>query len=343
MLHWDPKPEIFTLPVLGIPILWYSVLFALGFIAGFPIFAGILRRFFLQRPDFLPEEAASFKTLNEQMYSEMPLDIPLSPRDARDAAASLHPAAALRRLKLEVKFGKAVTSLRAIAIRWTDRVTIYMIVATIVGARLGHFVFYEKPSVYLQNPLEILDISHGIRGLASHGAAIAIVLALALFAYRFKERARGLTFLHLLDFVAAPTALAAGFIRVGNFINQEILGTPTSLPWGVVFGHPADHSAPVPRHPVQLYEALCYFIVFWILWRLTHRAKYLLDKGKLIGWFLVLVFGFRLFAESVKLEQSDLLNASWTMGQLLSLPAILAGIFLVFPKRFLDRIRSRQR
>ncbi len=344
MLHWDPSPEIFTVPIVRWPILWYGILFALGFVLGFPIFVGILRRFFLQRPDFedgeLLDKTLRARALNEQLVSNEPLEMALPPSLARDAACSLHPTAAQRRLKLEALLKGRVVSLHALAIRWTDRVTLHMIVATVIGARLGHYLFYERPSDYLLNPLEILQIWKG--GLASHGAAIAIVIALALFAWRFENKARGLGFLHLLDFVAVPTALAGALIRIGNFFNQEILGTQTQVPWGVVFGHPADHSAPAPRHPVQLYEALAYFVVFFVLWRLTFKAKYLLHRGQLIGLFLILVFGFRLIAEAFKLEQSQLMAdaTSWTMGQFLSIPAILAGVGLLLRKRILDRIHS---
>lgn len=265
-IYWDPKPEIFTLPIVHWPILWYGALFALGFSVGFPIFVGILTRY----------------------------------------------------------LGKDQKK-KAVAI--ADRLTVYMIVATVVGARLGHFLFYEKPSNYLSQPLNFFRVWEG--GLASHGAAIAIILALILFSRRISDTAPGLTWIRLLDFVAVPTAFAACCIRVGNFINQEILGTPTDLPWAVIFGHPADHSMPLPRHPVQIYEALFYLAVFFLLWRLSFRPSFLNKSGKLIGLFLILVFGFRFLIEFLKMEQSNLLpyGASLTMGQWLSIPAILAGIW----------------
>jgi len=271
-IYWDPKPEIFSLPIVHWPILWYGVLFALGFVVGFPIFVGILTRY----------------------------------------------------------FGKEETK-KAYLI--TDRLTIYMVIATVVGARLGHFLFYEKPSTYLSKPWEILRIWEG--GLASHGAAIAIILALILFSYRIRPIAPSLTWVRLLDFVSIPTAFAGACIRLGNFINQEILGTPTDLPWGVVFGHPADRSAPMARHPVQLYEAIFYLAVFFLLWGLSFKPSFLKARGKLIGLFLILVFGFRFFIEFLKTEQSHLLSfsSSLTMGQILSLPAIAAGLLFYFWKR----------
>lgn len=272
-IYWDPKPEIFTLPIVHWPILWYGVLFALGFAIGFPIFVNILTRF----------------------------------------------------------LGKDQKR-KAVAI--TDRLTVYMIIATIVGARVGHFLFYEHPANYLSDPLEIFRVWEGVRGLASHGAAAAIILALILFSYRIRSLEPKLTWIRLLDFVCIPTALAACLIRIGNFINQEILGTPTRLPWGVIFGHPSDGSPPFPRHPVQLYEAFFYLLVFILLWRLSFKKSFLFSRGKLIGLFLILVFGFRFFIEFLKIEQSHLLSSSpLTMGQFLSVPAILAGILFYSWKR----------
>lgn len=280
-IYWDPKPEIFYLPIVHWPIVWYGVLFALGFAIGFPIFVSVLVRYFTHEP---PP-------------------------------------------------GIDASHYRKKAVQITDRLTIYVIFATVIGSRLGHFFFYENPSDYFSNIWEIFDISDGgLKGLASHGGAIGIVLAVALFRYRIRKEVPKLTWVRILDFLSIPTALAGAFIRVGNFFNQEILGTPTDLPWAVVFGHPADHSLPIPRHPAQLYEAFFYLAVFFLLWRLSYRSYFLLARGKLIGLFLILVFGFRFLVEYIKTEQSHLLSAasSLSMGQILSLPAIIAGILLLF-------------
>lgn len=270
VIYWDPKPEIFRLPFFDWPVLWYGVLFALGFGIGFPVFVGVLTRFL--------------------------------GKDQKDQAIQI-----------------------------TDRLTLYMILGTVIGARLGHFLFYERPDHYLRDPLEVFRIWEG--GLASHGAAVGIVVAILIFSYRIRDLAPKLDWIRLLDFVSIPAALGGGCIRIGNFINQEILGTPTDVPWAVVFGHPADHSLPYPRHPVQIYEALFYFAVFVLLWKLSFSKKFLTARGKLIGVFLVLVFGFRFFIEFLKTEQSHLLAASsLNMGQILSIPAVLAGLYLYFRK-----------
>ena len=226
----------------------------------------------------------------------------------------------------------AVLKVKRKAMRIADRLTVYMIVATLIGARLGHFIFYENPSSYLKDPWEIFRVWEG--GLASHGAAIAIILAVILFSYRIRSEAKGLDWVRLLDFLSIPAALAGSFIRLGNFFNQEILGKPSNLPWAVLFGHPADHSARVPRHPVQIYESIFYLGVFFLLWRLSYRPSFLV-RGKLIGIFLVLVFGFRFFIEFLKMEQSNLISSAsfLTMGQYLSLPLVLAGFVFYFWKR----------
>jgi len=209
----------------------------------------------------------------------------------------------------------------------TDQLTVYVVAGTLIGARLGHFLFYERPSDYLSDPLEFFRFRNG--GLASHGAIAGILLAVILFSYRIRKNYPELTWVRLLDFIAVPTALAGACIRVGNFFNQEILGTPSNLPWAVVFGHPADGSAPIPRHPAQLYEALWYLALFVLLWRLSLKPSFLLAKGKLVGLFLTLAFSFRFCVEFFKTEQSRLAAFDGlTMGQILSIPAILLGLIL---------------
>ena len=224
--------------------------------------------------------------------------------------------------------GEAEADLKKKALQITDRLIIYIVVATIAGAKLGHILFYESPKEFLKNPFGML-LSR--EGLASHGAAIAILIALWLFARWTKKLAPDLGWLRLLDYISIPTALAGGFIRLGNFMNQEILGTPTSMPWGIVFGHPVDGSLPIARHPVQIYEALFYFAVFFLLWRLSFKPKILLAKGWLIGLFLLLVFSFRFFIEFFKEEQSQLVSmgGGLTMGQWLSIPFVLLGAALL--------------
>lgn len=281
-IYWDPRPEIFYLPIVHWPILWYGVLFALGFAVGFPLLSGILTRFFTHDPSYRKEHLPALKK-------------------------------------------------RAVWI--TDKYTMYVIVGTVAGARLGHFLFYEHPREYFNDPWQIFRIWEG--GLASHGGAIGIILATMIFTYRMKIK--DVDWIRMLDFLTVPAAFGGFCIRVGNFFNQEILGTPTNVPWAVLFGHPADRSLPVPRHPVQLYEAAFNLAVFFILWHLSYRSHVLEARGRLVGLFLILVFGFRFAIEYLKVEQSRIVGvaSTLTMGQALSIPAITLGIALFF----LNRIR----
>lgn len=197
-----------------------------------------------------------------------------------------------------------------------DRLTVYIALGTIIGARLGHCLFYE-PDYYLSKPAEILKIWHG--GLASHGGAIGILIALWLFERREK---RG--YFWALDRIAIVAALAGFFIRMGNLMNSEIYGVETTLPWGFVFLR--NHEV-APKHPTQIYEGLTYLLIFFLLYNIYWKKKGNVYHGLLISIFLILVFTARFFIEFVKEPQVDFeKNMILNMGQILSLPFIIAGI-----------------
>jgi prolipoprotein diacylglyceryl transferase len=204
-----------------------------------------------------------------------------------------------------------------------EQLMFYVIIGAIVGSRLGDLLFYQSWEGILRHPFSIFAVWEG--GLASHGGAIGILIAFWIYAVRQK-----FPFWTTVDFAVIPTAIAAVFIRLGNFMNQEILGTPSTLPWAVLFRHPADGGAIVPRHPVQLYEAIWYLCTFLLLMVYWHRREPFKPAGRTTGLFLVLVFGFRFFIESIKVEQSAHLSAAslLTMGQMLSIPFIALGLFL---------------
>jgi prolipoprotein diacylglyceryl transferase len=193
------------------------------------------------------------------------------------------------------------------------------LIGTPIGARLGHVLSYD-PQYYLTHPLEIAKLWEG--GLASHGGAAGILIALWLYT---RKPGRP-SYLWLLDRVAIPTALGGFFIRMGNFFNSEIVGTPTSAPWAVAF----DRVDPIPRHPVQLYEALADLLIFVALVLVYVRQAKAQRDGLLLGLFFTPVFSARFLLEVVKTPQTAYeAGLAVTVGQWLSVPLILVGIALM--------------
>jgi phosphatidylglycerol---prolipoprotein diacylglyceryl transferase len=201
-----------------------------------------------------------------------------------------------------------------------DSLTMYMFFGTLIGARLGHCFFYE-PMDYIREPWRILMVWEG--GLASHGAGIGILIALYLFSRKHKK-----TFLWIMDRIVIMVALSGFLIRTGNFLNSEIVGKQTEVPWGVIFIRLHENFA---RHPSQLYEAFAYLSIFFLLLYLFHKTKAKDYPGLLFGLFLVTVFGFRFFIEFTKEIQVDFeAKLPLDMGQWLSIPFVLAGIVLLY-------------
>lgn len=205
-----------------------------------------------------------------------------------------------------------------------DPLLIYMMLGTVIGARLGHCLFYD-PSYYLSNPVKILKVWEG--GLASHGAAIGILLALYLFSKKHPHQ----PFLWLVDRVVITVALAGFFIRIGNLFNSEIIGKTTDMPWGFKFIKAQVADPLTPRHPAQVYEALAYLIIFFILYRIYRIQVSKVRRGFLLGLFLILIFGVRFIIEFFK-EYQVAFESSMTLnlGQILSIPAVIAGLILIF-------------
>ena len=195
----------------------------------------------------------------------------------------------------------------------------YMFIGVLLGARLGHCLFYD-PAFYLKHPIEILKIWEG--GLASHGAALGILASL----FAFTRSAGRPSYLWLLDRIVLPVALAGFFIRIGNFFNSEIVGIPTTRSWAVVF----ESVDAVPRHAVQLYEAAAYGIIFALL-ILVYRCRRIASRqGVLLGMFLVLVFSVRFFLEFLKTRQAAYeASLALSVGQWLSIPFVALGLILL--------------
>ena len=201
-----------------------------------------------------------------------------------------------------------------------DSVFWYATICLIVGARLGHCLFYE-PQYYLSHPLEMLYIWKG--GLASHGAAIGLLIGLWLF-----SRKNRLPYIWSLDRIGIVVAIGGAAIRLGNLMNSEIYGIPTSLPWGFVF---VRNGETAPMHPTQLYEALAYLAIFFILWYMYFKKDVARKMpGVMFGVFLILLFLSRFLIEFIKNPQEEFeTTMSLYMGQWLSIPFILAGIVIL--------------
>ena len=200
-----------------------------------------------------------------------------------------------------------------------DALSMTMIIATVIGARLGHCLFYD-PISYLSNPIEILKVWEG--GLASHGATFGIIIALYIFVKRHKE----FSFIWLADRLAIVIALAAFFVRLGNFVNSEIIGKASDVAWAVVF-YNIDN---IPRHPSQLYEAIAYLALFFFLLFRYKKQKSSTPRGELSGLFLILLFSARFIIEYTKEVQSAWeIGLPLHMGQFLSIPFIILGIFFL--------------
>lgn len=202
-----------------------------------------------------------------------------------------------------------------------DSIFWYGVLSTIIGSRLGHCLFYD-PVHYLSHPVEILYIHQG--GLASHGAAVGLLVGLWLFSRKNK-----MPYIWSLDRIAIAVCIAGALVRIGNLLNSEIYGTATSLPWGFIFVRAGETE---PMHPTQLYEALAYLILFGVLcWMYYGRKLALQRPGVMFGVFLIALFGFRFLVEFIKnpqeeFEQSMVLD----MGQWLSVPFVVLGIVVLY-------------
>jgi prolipoprotein diacylglyceryl transferase len=205
-------------------------------------------------------------------------------------------------------------------IRVLEGLTVAVILGTVIGARLGHCLFYE-PAYYLANPLRILEVWKG--GLASHGGALGILIAVWIFVKRQNNK---IDFVWTLDRLAIPIAITSVLIRLGNLMNSEIIGRQADVPWAFIF----TSVDLVPRHPSQLYEALAYLITFLFLSFRYIKLKGIIPSGSQLGYALILIFSSRIFLEYFKENQAAFENGmAWNMGQLLSLPFIAFGVFLV--------------
>lgn len=234
--------------------------------------------------------------------------------------------------------------------KWLGILLMYVVVATVVGARLGHVFFYEW-DYYSAHPAEILKIWNG--GLASHGGTIANIIAVFLFSWFVSKKPASWTF----DKLVIPIALVGGLIRLGNLMNSEIYGAYTSVPWGFIF---VRNGETMPAHPTQLYEAACYFLLFgllmWMYWKRNAEER----PWLITGVFFIGIFLPRFLIEYVKnvqvaSEVDMIAQYGMNIGQMLSIPFILIGVGLVvwalvhprqhwqFPNRFANEAKTASR
>jgi prolipoprotein diacylglyceryl transferase len=235
-------------------------------------------------------------------------------------------------LILSIYILSKIFKLENIPPEYLEKLSIYGMIGIIIGARLGHCLFYE-PSYYLAHPIEmILPLQQqpgggykfsGYQGLASHGGAIGLIIALIIYHRKTKQ-----SMLKTIDLVSIVAPLAGCFIRLGNLMNSEIIGLPTTKPWAFVFAR-VDN---IPRHPAQLYEAIAYFLIFLTMLLLYKNWREKLQNGFFFGLTLTLIFVARFLIEFIKENQVGFEeNLTINMGQILSIPYILVGIaFMIY-------------
>ena len=211
-----------------------------------------------------------------------------------------------------------------------DPLFMYCFAGIVIGARLGHCLFYQ-PDYYLLHPVEMLLpikntaagwVFSGYEGLASHGGVIGVITALLLYVRKTK-----LTMVWTLDNIAVAAPFFSAMVRIGNFMNSEIIGTETDLPWGVIF---VQANETVPHHPAQLYEAIAYFVIFLFGLLLYKKYKTRIGSGLFLGYCLFTIFTFRFFVEFIKENQVAFEDGmTLIMGQWLSIPLIIAGAYFM--------------
>ena len=341
-LHWNPDRVAFYLPFVHHPVAWYGILFAFGFAVGFYFFCLLLQRLFCFQCEFRSSDILNWNPLSKGGESRQETLKRLNEHLEKNQEGSPPPSSLLRfakkylcgkdfsrfsnRILLEKKLGNSVLSLKKKSKLFAEQLTLYIVVGALAGARLGHVSLYENCSYYFSNPLEIFKVWEG--GLASHGAVLGVLAALAFFYLRKKRAGAEIPFLRMIDLLTIPALFVGALVRLGNFINQEVVGKATSSFLSLVFVNPAGGLPPLPRHPAQLYEALFYLLSFALFFRSFPRL--LFPLGRIAGLFFISTFLFRFLIEFIKEEQSFHLSGhALTMGQYLSAPCILLGLIFL--------------
>jgi phosphatidylglycerol---prolipoprotein diacylglyceryl transferase len=356
-LYWDPPRNLFVIPYIDHPVTIYGVCFTTGLILAYFLLIWIFSQSIARQDSIQERDVASWSLLVRYFQAAFDnpahLAYPLSQQIDKKTRLKLlqlqyqqEPCKSLKstllnvmsnflrqtsRSKIEEIFSPAIMSAKQWGCLLTDRLTWFVVLGIIIGARLGDVFFYDWP-YYRNNLPAIFMVWKG--GLASHGGVVGLLLAVYLYHRKVLKPFPEIHFINLLDMLSIPAGLGAFFIRLGNFFNQEVLGPPTDLPWGVIFGNPMDLSAAVPRHPAQMYEGIVYLGIFFFMLYLWMTRSTKLKPGVLSGLVLLAIFGSRFLIEFVKSPQSLLIEESFLqMGQYLSIPFIIGGLFLIFWKK----------
>jgi phosphatidylglycerol:prolipoprotein diacylglycerol transferase len=352
-IYWNPPRHLFKLPYFDHPITIYGLCFVTGFIISYFILVWMFKQKLSRLPYLQERDIDSWPLLVDRLqiiqstssHLLSPFLQKLKPK-LKNELLHLHcrqePSKKLKdallhllneavplysKNKVEELLSPAMTTSTQWGFLLTDRLTWFVVLGTLIGARLGDVFFYDWP-YFKEHLLEIFMVWKG--GLASHGGVVGVLIGVYLYSRFVLKSFPEITFIELLDMMVVPSGLAACFIRIGNFFNQEILGPPTTMPWGIVFGDPVDGYPSLPRHPAQLYEALTYFVIFATMMLLWKKRGAALKPGIISGLFFTALFGFRFCIEFIKEPQSQLIDESFLMmGQYLSIPFVLMGIGLI--------------
>lgn len=313
--YWNPSPIIFKLPLLNLSLRWYSLFFALGFFGGAYIFYLLIQSWITENLPtnalFLSKQARlKLVSLLEGADSKKVSDL-----DLKDQISSLGNTS---KKKVQAFISAELTQL----------IMVYLMLGILIGARLGEVFFYSG-SEFLYRPWEIFMTWKG--GLSSHGGLVGVIVASYLFLKRMRISFPTVSQYLLLNYLSIPSAFCAIWIRIGNFFNQEILGYKTNVPWAVYFGAPFDGSYPAFRHPVQIYEAICYVLVFAHLMFLFYIKR---KQCYLFPVLLIEIFACRFIIEFYKQPQ-EVFNPflGIKMGQWLSIPCIIVGLYFLLHSR----------
>lgn len=326
-LIWNPDRVAFYIPFLNHPVVWYGVLFALGFLAAYALGLYI----------FLNESFAQAKLSKDDIldWERLKRDCQKYPKlfDHKNLSEEsilndLHQS--IRTKKLPLNFYKAhLFKIRDQVMQLADRLTTHIVLGLLIGARLGYIFFYGWPA-FKAHPLDIFKIWEG--GLASHGACIGIIVSLLWFKFNKVWGRINYSFWHIMDLLALICGPLAFFIRLGNFVNQEIVGKAANMPWAIIFVNPLGGESPgIARHPVQLYEAFFYLFLGFCVFLVWKKNIVQLGTGMMTGLLLTPLFVFRFFIEFLKEHQGSVIgpDSLLQMGQLLSLPFVCLGLWLV--------------